>query len=168
LGALADMRLFQRSFKMLMIISLIGCFLAIIWFELSVHTFFYDKPILSSTPVSIGLSTALAGLFQGASSPLIYEALAETMFPLPESISALAINQWNNVSALILLFLAPNRYELMNLLVLIFIGVCIIMVCLARVIYKRRDGDQRKLLEKQQEGVLNDDPISLSISEIIN
>jgi hypothetical protein len=90
------------------------------------------------------------------------------MFPLPESISALAINQWNNVSALILLFLAPNRYELMNLLVLIFIGVCIIMVCLARVIYKRRDGDQRKLLEKQQEGVLNDDPISLSISEIIN
>jgi uncharacterized membrane protein YidH (DUF202 family) len=151
-----------------MIVSLIGCFLAIIWFELSVHTLFYDKPILASTSVSIGLSIALAGLFQGASSPLIYEALAEIMFPLPESLSALAINQWNNVSSLILLFLAPNRYKLMNLLVLIAIGVCIIMVCLARVIYKRRDEDQRKILEKHQKGVLNDDHSNLSISATIH
>jgi uncharacterized membrane protein len=151
-----------------MIVSLVGCFLAIIWFELSVHTFFYDKPILRSTSVSIGLSIALAGLFQGASSPIIYEALAEMMFPLPESLSALAIYQWNNVTALILLFLAPNRYKLMNLLVLIVIGISIIMVCLARVIYKRRDEDQRKLLQKQQEDVLNDNHSSSFISATIN
>lgn len=88
LGALADMRRFQRSLKMFMIVSLVGCFLAIIWFELSVHTLFYDKPILCSTPGSIELAIALAGLFQGASSPIIYEALAEIMFPLPESLSA--------------------------------------------------------------------------------
>ncbi len=168
MGALADTRRFQRSLKMLMLVSLIGCFLSIIWFELCVHTYFYDKPILSSTAVSIGLSIALAGLFQGASSPLIYEALAEIMFPLPESISSLAINQWNNVSALILLFLAPNRYKLMNLLVLIVIGICIIMVGLARVIYRRRDDDQRKILEKQQGGVLNDDHLSLYGSTNIN
>ncbi len=162
------MRHFQRSLKMFMIVSLVGCFLAIIWFELSVHTFFYDKPILRSTSVSIGLSIALAGLFQGASSPIIYEALAEMMFPLPESLSALAIYQWNNVTALILLFLAPNRYKLMNLLVLIVIGISIIMVCLARVIYKRRDEDQRKLLQKQQEDVLNDNHSSSFISATIN
>ena len=162
LGALADMRRFQHSLKMLIIISLVGCFLAIVWFELCVHTLFYDKPILRSSSVSIGLSIALAGLFQGASSPMIYEALAEITFPLPESLSSLAINQWNNVSALILLFLAPNRYELMNLLVLIVIGICIIMVCLSRVVYRRRDEDQRKLLETQE------DQSNSSISPTIN
>jgi uncharacterized membrane protein len=151
-----------------MIVSLIGCFLTIIWFELCVHTYFYDKPILKSTSVSIGLSIALAGLFQGASSPIIYEALAEIMFPLPESLSALAIYQWNNVTALTLLFLAPNRYKLMNLLVLIVIGISIIMVCLARVTYKRRDEDQRKLLQKQQEEILNDNYSNLSMTSNIN
>ena len=156
LGALADTHRFQRSLKMLMIMSLVGCFLSIVWFELSVHTLFYDKAILSSTPISIGLSIALAGLFQGASTPLIYESLAEIMFPLPESLSALANNQWNNVLAITLLFLAPSRYKLMNLLVLIIIGICIIMVCFSQMVYKRRDEDQRKLLEKQQE-VSNDD-----------
>ena len=104
----------------------------------------------------MGASIALAGLFQGASSPLIFEALAEVMFPLPESLSSLAINQWNNVSALVLLFLAPNRYKLMNLLVLIVTGSCVLMIGLVRVTYKRRDEDRRKLLENQQASVLND------------
>lgn len=144
LGALADMHRFQRSLKMLIIISLVGCFVSIVWFELSVHTLFYDKVVLSSTSFSIGSSIALAGLFQGASTPLIFEALAEVMFPLPESISALMINLWNSSLAIILLFLAPNRYKLMNLLVLIIVGICIIMVCLSRMVYKRRDEDQRK------------------------
>ncbi len=94
------MRRFQRSLKMLMIVSLISCFISIIWFELSVRSLFYDERILSSTPITIGLSIALAGFFQGAATPLIYEALAEIMFPLPESLSSLAINQWNNFSAL--------------------------------------------------------------------
>ncbi len=143
-----------------MLVSLICCFLSIIWFELCVHTYFYDKPILPSNAASIGLSIALSGLFQGASAPLIYEALAEIMFPLPESISSLAINQWNNVSALILLFLAPNRDKLMNLLVLIVIGMCIIMVAVTRVVYRRRDDDQRKILERQQNGEILSDEYS--------
>lgn len=168
LGALADMHRFQRSLKILMIISLVACFISIVWFDLSVHILFYDKVILPSTSITIGLSIALAGLFQGASSPLIYEALAEIMFPLPESLSALAINQWNNVSGLILLFLAPNRPELMNLLVLILTGICIIMVCFSRVIYRRRDEDQRKLIEKQKEEVSNDDRFNSCDSVNIN
>ncbi|CAF3933631.1 unnamed protein product [Rotaria sp. Silwood1] len=155
-GALSDTRRFQRSVEIFMIASLIGCILSIIWFELCVHTTFFEKPILSSTPISIGLSTALAGFFQGASTPLIYEALAETMFPLPEAISALAINQWNNVSSLVLLFVAPHQDKLMNLLVLIVVGACILMVCVSLVLYERRDENQRKLFGKQQE-VLNDD-----------
>ena len=163
------MRRFQRSLKLLIIVALIGCFLSIIWFELSVHTLFYDGPILASTPVTIGLSITLAGLFQGASAPLIFEALAEIMFPLPESLSALAINQWNNVSGLILLFLAPNRYKLMNLLVLIVIGLCIIMTYLARVVYRRRDEDQRKLSEqqRQRDEMLNGDSSISSITTSI-
>ena len=168
LGALADTPRFQHSLKMFMIITLIGCFFSIIWFELCVPTYFYDREILKSTAVSIGLSIAFAGLFQGASSPIIYEALAEIMFPLPESYSALAINQWNNVTALILLFLAPNRYKLMNLLVLIVIGTSFIMVCFTRVTYKRRDEDQRKLLQKQQEEIFNDNHSNLSATSNIN
>src|ERR1700730_11886526 len=80
LGSLADTRRFQHSLKALIIISFIGCLLSIVWFELSVHTFFYDKPILPSTAATIGLSTALVGLFAGAALPLIYEAIAEIMF----------------------------------------------------------------------------------------
>jgi hypothetical protein len=144
------MRCFQHSLKMLIAVSLIGCLLATVWFELSVHTFFYEQPILSSTAVTIGLSTALAGLFYGAASPLVYEALAEIMFPLPESLSASILVQWNNIAALVLLFIAPNRDKLMNLLVLISIVVGILMVTFTRFTYKRRDEDERKRREKEQ------------------
>ena len=143
-ATVADSRPFRRSLKPLMVISCVGCVLAIAWFQLCVHTWFYDRPILPSTAVTIGLSLTLAGLFQGASQPLFYESLAEIMFPLPESVSASILVQLNNAVALILLFIAPNRDKLMNLLVLIVNSVCILMIACARFTYKRRDEDERK------------------------
>lgn len=136
--------------------SLIGCSLAILWFELSVQTFFYDRAILSSNAVTIGLSTALAGLCSGAAVPLIYEALAEIMYPLPESLSASILVQLMNVAALVLLFLAPGRSQLVNLLVLVVVIVGILMVVLARFTYKRRDEDERQRLEKEQEQLIDE------------
>jgi hypothetical protein len=160
LSTLADTRRFQRSLKCLLIISFICCTLGIIWFELCVHTFFYDKPLLPSTAVTIGLSVSLASFFQGGALPLIYEGLAEMMFPLPESVSASILVQWINVATLILLFIAPNRYKLMNLLVLIVMIISTLMILLARVTYKRRDQDERKQREKEQDQILNNNSLN--------
>ena len=119
------------------------------------HSIFYDKHILSSTVVTIGLSTGLAGLFAGAASPLIYEALAEIMYPLPESLSASILVQWINVVTLIFLFVAPNRDKLINFLVLVVMVVCIILVLLTRFTYRRRDEDERKRIEKEQNQIID-------------
>jgi 4-amino-4-deoxy-L-arabinose transferase-like glycosyltransferase len=168
LSSLADTRRLQHSLKTMIMILFIGCLLAIVWFELSVHTFFYDKPILPSTAATIGLSTALAGLFSGAATPLIFEACAEIMYPLPESLSASILVQWNNVVALILLFIAPNRDKLMNLLVLVVTVICIFMILFARFTYKRRDEDERKRLEKEQDQILSHDSLNPYANGIIN
>ena len=149
-------------------ICFIGCLLSIVWFELSVRTFFYDNPILPSTAATIGLSIALSGLFSGAASPLVYEACAEIMFPLPESLSASILVQWINVGTLILLFIAPNRDNLMNLLVLIVMIICIIMIIFAKFTYRRRDEDERKRLEKEQDALLSHDSLNPYQNGIIN
>ena len=168
ISSIADRPRFQHSLKALIMICFIGCLLSIVWFELSVHTFFYDKPILPSTIATIGLSTALAGLFAGAAQPLIYEACAEIMFPLPESLSASIISQWINLAGLVFLFIAPNRDNLMNLLVLIVMIISILMIVFARFTYKRRDEDERKRLEKEQDQVVSDDSLNSDQNVIIN
>jgi len=168
LSSVADTRRFQHSLKLLIITSYVGCLLAIVWFELSVQTYFYDKPILPSTVATIGLSTALTGLFSGAAMPLIYEALAEIMFPLPESLSAAFLVQWSNIASFIYLFIAPNRSKLMNLLVLITTSICILMMVFARFSYRRRDEDERKRLEKEEEQTKAHDDINSQFSEINN
>jgi hypothetical protein len=168
LSIIADTRRFQHSLKVLIVTSYVGCLLAIIWFELSVHTYFYDKPILPSTAVTIGLSTALVGLFHGAALPLVYEALAEIMFPLPESLSASILTQWLNVVSLVFLFIAPNRDKLMDLLVLIVVVIYILLLLFARFSYRRRDEDERKRLEKEQEQITDHDNINSQINGINN
>ncbi|UJR27517.1 hypothetical protein I4U23_008801 [Adineta vaga] len=168
LGHLADTRRFQHSLKILILISLIGCLLAIVWFELCVHSLFYDKHILSSTVVTIGLSTGLAGLFSGAASPLIYEALAEIMYPLPESLSASILVQWINIVTLIFLFVAPNRDKLVNFLVLIVCSVCILIILVTRFTYRRRDEDERKRLEKDQNQIINENNLNQPANYLIN
>ncbi|CAF4592864.1 unnamed protein product, partial [Rotaria magnacalcarata] len=105
LSFLADTRRFQHSLKALILISYVICLFATIWFELSVRTSFFNRPILPSNAITIGLSTAFAGLFSAAPTTLIYEALAEIMFPLPESLSASILVQWFNVTGLVLLFI---------------------------------------------------------------
>jgi FLVCR family MFS transporter len=168
LSYIADKRYFQHSLKALILTSFIGCLLAIIWFELSVHSLFYDKHILSSTVVTIGLSTGLAGLFSGGAQSLIYEALAEIMYPLPESLSASILVQWINVVTLVFLFVAPNRDTLVNFLVLVVMVVCIIMALVTRFSYRRRDEDERKRIEKEQNQVINHNNLNEPINDIIN
>ena len=168
LSCVADIRRFQHSLKTLILISYVCCTLSVVWFELSVHTFFYDKPILSSNAATIGLSTALAGLFSGAAIPLMYEAVAEIMYPLPESLSASILVQWINITSSILLFIAPNHYKLVNLLVLIILIVCILLVSMARFTYKRRDEDERRRLETEQNQILNRENLNPDDNNIIN
>ncbi|CAF3386010.1 unnamed protein product [Rotaria socialis] len=161
LSFLADTHRFQHSLKALVLMSYVICLFATIWFELSVRTSFFNRPILPSNAVTIGLSTAFAGLFSGAPTTLMYEALAEIMFPLPESLSASILVQWYNVTGLVLLFIAPNRYKLMNILILIVNIVCIFLILFARFTYKRRDEDERKRLEKEQNQISDQDDYSI-------
>ncbi len=160
LGYLADRRSFQHSLKALIMISLIACTISVLWFELCVRSIFYDKHILSSTVITIGLSTGLAGLFSGAASPLIFEALAEIMYPLPESLSASILVQWINIFTLVFLFVAPNRDKLVNFLVLIIMVVCVALVLITRFTYRRRDEDERKRIEKEQNQTINENNLN--------
>jgi MFS family permease len=160
LGYVADKRSFQHSLKSLIMIALIACVISIVWFELCVHSIFYDRHILSSTVLTIGLSTGLAGLFSGAASPLIYEALAEIMYPLPESLSASILVQWINVVTLVFLFVAPNRDKLVNFLVLVVMAVCIVLVLITRFTYRRRDEDERKRIEKEQNQTIDNNNLN--------
>lgn len=143
-GTLADTRYFRRSFKLIILTTLIGCFLSVLWFELSIRTIFYDKPIFQPTVTTISLSVTFAGLFQGSALPLIYESLAEITFPLPESLSASVLVQLNNITALILLFIPPDLYKLLNFFVIFSIGACIALMLSVNIDYKRRNEDERK------------------------
>ena len=143
-STVADTPHFRRSFKSIIVTMLIGCFLAVLWFELSTRTIFYDKPIFQPSVVTIALAVTFAGLFQGSALPLIYESLAEIMFPLPESLSASVVVQMNNITALLLLFIPPSLYKLMNFCVLVSIGACIMLMLFVDIDYKRRNEDERK------------------------
>jgi Ca2+/Na+ antiporter len=90
------------------------------------------------------------------------------MFPLPESLSASILVQWINIAGLILLFIAPNRYKLMNLLVLIATIACIIMIVFTRFSYQRRDEDEKKRLEKERDQILDQDNLNTYRNGIIN
>ena len=116
----------------------------------------------------MGITVSLVGLFFNAALPLIYEALAEIMYPLPESLSTSILVQGMNLVGVVLLFVAPNRSQLVNLIVLVSIVVCIIVVLLARFTYKRRDEDERKRLEKEEEQARNYNDYNAQINGINN
>ena len=107
------------------------------------------------------MSLGLAGLFQDAGLPLFYEALAEIMFPLPESLSASILVQWSSIISLLLLFIAPNRGKLVNLIVLVTSGLSMVMISCARFTYKRRDEDERiqsikRTLNHPEDNIINE------------
>jgi hypothetical protein len=143
-GVLADTDYWRRSFKLIIVTTLVLCFAAIVWFQLLVRTVVSDVPLLTPTIGSVAGSVILAGFFQGSALPLIYEALAETMFPLPESLSASVLVQLNNITALLLLFIPPDLYKLMNLLVMLAVGASIGMAAFLHIDYKRRNEEERK------------------------
>jgi hypothetical protein len=152
IGYVGDHRRFQRSFKTLILISLILCFIFCLLFQLSVPTLLWpNKPLLPSDAAFIGVLLSITGFFFGTAFPLYYESLAEIMHPLPESLSASILAQFFNIVSLIFLAIAPNRSKLMNLLVLIIIGISTLMVACTRFIYRRKDEELRKVQEQTYE-----------------
>jgi FLVCR family MFS transporter len=140
----ADQPRFNRSFKLIIMISYTFYFFSICWFNLSIKSIFKDKSIIPSNRLTIGISVTLAGFFQGSSSPLIYESLAEFIYPAPESLSASILVQFINITSLILFFIAPNRSKLINFIILIIIFISIIFILLTKFVYKRKDADKIK------------------------
>jgi hypothetical protein len=79
------------------------------------------------------------------------------MHPLAESLPASIFVELFNVVSLIFLAIAPNRSNLMNLLVLLMMAIVIFMVICAQITSKRKDEEQRgeKLLNNFQEQLIN-------------
>lgn len=98
----------------------------------------------------------------------MYEALAEIMYPLPESLSASILVQWINVVTLVFLFVAPNRGTLVNFLVLIVMAVCIVLVLLTPYSYKRRDEDERKRIEKEQNLIIGGNNLNQPTADTVD
>ena len=149
MGYIGDQPRFHRSFQMLILISLVLCFIFCFLFQLSVRTVMWPSgALIPSSSASIGLFLSISGLFYGAALPLFYDSLVEMMHPLPESLTTSILVQFFNLVSLILIAVAPNRGDLVNLLVLIVTGVSIIMIACAKIKYKRKDGEQTILVEQ--------------------
>lgn len=154
-GYIADLPRFQRSLKAMMLIVLTIALIFCLIFQLSINTLLWpDHPLIPSNSVSIGFLLTITGLFTGAASPLIYECLAEMMYPLPESLTASIYSELFNLVALIFVAVAPNQYKLMNLLVLLLMTISVIMILFSRITYKRKDAEIAKL--KLSDKSLND------------
>lgn len=138
-----------------MLIALICSFISCLLFQLSVRTVFF----ISTTSINCCFYRYFINcwIFSGASSPLLYECLAEMMHPLAESLPASIFVELFNVVSLIFLAIAPNRSNLMNLLVLLMMAIVIFMVICAQITSKRKDEEQRgeKLLNNFQEQLIN-------------
>lgn len=168
LSYLADSCGFHYSLKAFTLVSFIACLPVVMWFELSVSQSFFNRSILPSNAITMSLSTALAGLFASAPSTLVYEAVAEIMYPLPESLSASILVELYNLTVLIFLFIAPNRYKFINELVVIVNIVAVIMIMAARFTYTRRNEDERKRLEIEQSQAVYEENSNNYSSNIIN
>ena len=144
IGSLADRPRFQRSLKLLIVVTLSISLIFCLLFQLSVGTVFWpEHPPVPSSALSIGFLFSMIGLFSGATVPLTYECLAEMMHPLPESLTASLYTELFNLVTLIFIAIAPNRSKLMNLLALLMMTVAIIMIACAQVTYKRKDEEQK-------------------------
>ena len=156
MGYVGDLPRFHRSFQSLILISLAFCFLFCFLFQLSVRTPMWPgRALIPSSSASIGIFLSISGFFYGAALPLFYEGLVEMMHPLPESLSTSIFVQLFNVVSLILIAIAPNRGDLVNLLVLIVIGISIIMVACARIKYRRKDGENAIITQETNRNTLN-------------
>jgi hypothetical protein len=155
MGYIADQPRFQRSFKSLILISLGLCFIFCLFFQISVRTLLWpNNPLIPSSAASIGILLSITGFFFGAAFPLFYESLAEMMHPLPESLTTSILVQVFNMVTLIFVAIAPNRSELMNLLVLLLIGISFLMAACSRIMYKTKSktlGFTLKFLTKGNE-----------------
>jgi len=143
-STLADTVSFRRSFRLIIIVMLVGCFISVFAFNLFVKTIFSDKSLFESNVMTIGLCVTFAGFFQGSALPIVYESLAELMFPLPESLSASVLVQLSNLTALFVLLIPPYFYRFINFFVLISIGFCLLLMFFVNIDYKRRNEDERK------------------------
>lgn len=152
MGYIADQRRFQRSFKILILISLILCFIFCLLFQFTVPNVIWpDKQFITLNSASMGILLSIIGFFFGSAFPLFYESLADMAHPLPESLSTSILVEGFNIVTLIFLAIAPNRGKLMNLLVLLMIGITILMVACTRIIYRRKDEELRKVREQSYE-----------------
>lgn len=152
MGYIADQPRFQRSFKLLMLSSLILCFAFCLLFQFTVPNVIWpDKRFIPLDSATMGILLSIIGFFFGGALPLFYESLADMAHPLPESLSTSILVQFFNIVILIFLAIAPNRGKLMNLLVLLMIGITTLMVACTRIVYKRKDEELRKISEQSYE-----------------
>lgn len=112
-----------------------------------------DAPVLSSSRWSMGVAITLLGAFVGATCPLAFELGAESTFPLvPESVSASLISGFNNLAALVFLFVAPTvSGAKITATLFVTVVACVILLLPVKAEYKRMDGEaQAEMFQRAQ------------------
>jgi len=124
-GSMID-RCFRRRLKGGILVGLLGVFLCLAWFMLSLPCFGVKAPnsVLPHADWSLALTLTLAGVFQGIAEPLFYELAAELMYPAKESTSAGVIVFVMNAAAGVTIGLnsvcnAENMNYVVNAIVLV-------------------------------------------------
>lgn len=76
-------------------------------FTLSLPSPFSENGVIPRSAVSMVIVPSIAGFFQSACDPLLYELAAEMSYPIPEGTSAGFITLLFNAATLAMLFIAP-------------------------------------------------------------
>ena len=107
-GTIMD-RCFKRKLKLGIVLGLLGTFITTLWFTLQLPCAWWgggeQDGVLPRSEFTLVLALTLAGMFQGATSPLFYELAAELIYPVKEGMSAGILVLLLNVSAAIMIFI---------------------------------------------------------------
>ena len=136
-GVIVD-KFFRRRLKTGIVLGLIACFAATLWFTLSLPSVFSSRSLLPESEASLTISLILAGFAQGTCTPLFYELAAEIVYPQSEGMSAGIIVCVLNLSSLVVILL--NNYfnpGAMNFVMALTIVAVTIVVFFVKEEYKR-------------------------------
>jgi len=124
----------QRRLKLGLLVGLGGCLLSTAWFTLQLPCSLYptERMLVPRSEVSLVVAITLAGLCQGAITPLFYELAAELVYPVREGMSAGILVMLLNTAAGVLIFCNNALPESdMNLIATITIAVTILVLAFA-------------------------------------
>jgi hypothetical protein len=150
-GRLLDRPSQQRALKKIAVGAMVLAVLVLLWWTLSLPSFFSSEPLLPASTPSLFVSVTLLGAILGAVLPLAYELAAETTYPVSEAVSAGVLSWLINLSAVLFLLIAPFvDVRFMNVYTLACAAASVLLLLPVKDEYKRFESDQQRKRERKQ------------------